>query len=74
MMKVYARLMSGKIFSFELDNMMFIYKVKKLKYLLMRELRYPLDKLDRINIFKDNEKIEDEDILVEEEYLIFVNE
>ncbi len=70
-MKVYARLMSGKVFSFELDNMFFIYKVKKLKYLMMRELRCPLD---RISIFRDQEKVGDEDLLVDEEYLVFVNE
>lgn len=73
-MIVYARLMSGKVFSFELDNMMFIYKVKKLKYLLIRELRYPLENLERITIFKDHEKVGDDDLLIGEEYLVFVNE
>ena len=71
MMTVYARLLSGKVFSFELDNMTFIYKVKKLKYLLMRELRCPVE---RICIFKDHEQVGDDDILLGEEYLAFVNE
>jgi len=71
MMTVYARLMSGKVFSFKLDDMTFIYKVKKLKYLLMRELRCPLEK---ICIFKDQEQVGDGEMLLEEEYLVFVNE
>jgi hypothetical protein len=38
---------------------------------MMRELRCPLD---RISIFRDQEKVGDEDLLVDEEYLVFVNE
>jgi|LauGreDrversion4_2_1035121.scaffolds.fasta_scaffold36903_5 hypothetical protein len=70
MMIVSARMMSGTIFTFELDNVFFIYKVKKLKYLLSRELR---QLPSNIIIYKDQEQIDDSDILKGEEYTIFVN-
>jgi len=69
-MIVSARMMSGTIFTFELDNVFFIYKVKKLKYLLSRELR---QLPSNIIIYKDQEQIDDSDILKGEEYTIFVN-
>jgi hypothetical protein len=40
-MIVYARMMSGKVFTFELDVSTFIYKVKKLRYMLSRASSTP---------------------------------
>ena len=62
--------MSGKIFIFELDVSCFIYKVKKLCYMISREIR---ELPQNIKIFKGEELIDDSELLTEEEYNVFVD-
>ena len=69
-MVIYARMMSGKIFIFELDVSCFIYKVKKLRYMISREIR---ELPQNIKIFKEEELIDDSELLTEEEYNVFVD-
>jgi hypothetical protein len=69
-MIVYARMMSGKVFTFELDVSTFIYKVKKLRYMLSRELR---QLPQNIKIYKGEERVDDSELLLEEEYCVFVD-
>jgi len=89
-MIVYARMMSGKVFTFELDVSTFIYKVKKLRYMLSRELRqlpqnikiYKDSSSRRVNPAsceesfsegKDEDVVDDSELLLEEEYCVFVD-
>ena len=69
-MIVYTRMMSGKVKSFFLDDF-YIYKVKKLRYMLSIELR---ELHQKIKIFKDEEPVDDSELLLEgEEYCVFVD-
>lgn len=69
-MLILAKLFSGHIFYFDLLDDMFIYKVKKIRYLVSREVRcLP----QNIIVFKGENQIDDEEILAEGEYNVFIN-
>ena len=69
-MRIYVKIMSGKIFTFDLDTFGFIHKIKKIRYLMSREIRQLPQNLI---ILKNGQIIDDSEILTEDKYDVFVN-
>lgn len=69
MLIVTVKILSGEVFTFELDDF-FVYNVKKIRYLMSRELRRLPQNLV---VFKDGEIANDSDKLTEEVYTVLVN-